>query len=143
MNVLLKYFPLLLNSRVIKGKKRWLAVLFFLVSGYQLFNPNGVGARWGIPSYDTFYNEPRDILIKRVQAASDAQQDTAEEFRSALDKFKSVVNFEGGDLEKRFTVLSAAFNDSESAAKRVSSRVDRVVSATNNVLEEWRAELSE
>jgi len=47
-----------------------------------MLSPNGIGADWGIPSIDTFYAEPRDILISRVEAASDAQQETAEEFRS-------------------------------------------------------------
>lgn len=108
-----------------------------------MFSPNGVGADWGIPSIDTFYAEPRDILINRVEAASDAQQETAEEFKSALEKFKEVTNFNGGDLEKKFNVLNAAYNRSEKAANNVTRRVDRVVNATNTLLDEWRDELSQ
>jgi hypothetical protein len=110
---------------------------------HQLFSPNGVGANWGIPSFDTFYAEPRDILISRVEAASDAQQETAEEFKSALEKFKQVTNFDGGDLEKKFNTLSAAYDRSENAATNVTQRVDRVVTATNNLLNEWRDELKQ
>ena len=132
-----------MNAKALKGKKRWIGIAAALFSGYQLFNPNGVGADWGVPSIDTLYKEPRDVLITRVEAASDAQQDTAEEFRSALEKFKSVTNFDGGDLEQRFNTLNSAFENSEDAANRVSTRVDRVVTATNNLLEEWRDELTQ
>ena len=108
-----------------------------------MLSPNGVGADWGIPSYDTFYKEPRDVLVSRVEMARDVQIETAEEFKSALEKFKAVTHFEGGDLEKKFNSLSSAFEDSEKAAKKVSSRIDRVTAAANNLLEEWREELDD
>lgn len=132
-----------MNGKALRGKKRWLSLAAIVVGLYQVFSPNGVGADWGVPSFDTFYKEPRDILITRVEAASDAQQDTAEEFRSALEQFKSVTNFTGGDLEKKFNTLNKAFKQSEEAAENVSSRVDRVVSATNRLLDEWRDELGQ
>ncbi len=143
MNAFLKSLPLLLSGSKLKGKKRWITLIGTLLAAHQLLSPNGIGAEWGIPSYDTFYKEPRDILITRVEAASDAQQDTAKEFHSALEEFKSVTNFDGGDLEKKFNTLNAAFKQSESAAKDVESRVDRVVTATNKLLSEWREELSQ
>lgn len=142
MNPLVKFLPLLMNSKVLKSKK-WLVLIALLGGGYQLVSPNGIGADWGIPSIDTFYQEPRDILINRVEAASKAQQETAEEFRSALEKFKEVVNFSGGDLEKKFNTLNAAYERSESAANNITKRVDRVVKASNNLLSEWRDELNE
>ncbi len=143
MQAILKYIPLILNAKALRGKKRWLTLLAIAVSAYQLLSPNGVGADWGIPSYDTFYKAPRDVLISRVEAASDAQQETAEEFRSALEEFKSVTGFDGGDLEKQFNTLNAAFEKSEDAAQNVGSRIDRVVSATNRLLQEWKEELNQ
>jgi len=143
MNPLVKFLPLLLNSKTLSKNKKWLVIAAIVGGGYQMLSPNGVGADWGIPSIDTFYKEPRDVLITRVEAASEAQQETAEEFRSALEKFKDVVNFDGGDLEKKFNTLSAAYDRSEDAASNVSKRVDRVVKATNTLLSEWRDELSE
>lgn len=143
MNPLLKFAPLLMNSKLVSKHKKWLVLLGILFGTYQLLNPNGVGARWGIPSFDTFYLEPRDILVKRVAAASEAQQETAEEFKSALEKFKAVTNFDGGDLQKMFNKLNAAYEDSQEAANSVSQRVDNVVSASNNLLKEWREELNQ
>ena len=143
MNTLLKFLPAIMSSRYVKGKKRWVTLLALLFGVYQILSPNGVGANWGIPSYDTFYKEPRDVLITRVEAASEAQQETAKEFRSALEEFKSVTNFSGGNLEAKFNKLNAAYKDSEDAANNVRSRVDRVVDATNKLLKEWREELDQ
>ena len=142
MNPLVKFLPLLMNSKMLKSKK-WLILKAVLGGGYQLVSPNGIGADWGIPSIDTFYQEPRDILINRVVAASEAQEETAEEFKSALEKFKEVVNFEGGDLEKKFNTLNTAYERSEAAASNITKRVDRVVKASNDLLSEWRDELNE
>lgn len=143
MNALLRYLPLIFDSKHLRGKKRWLSVLTAAIVAYQAFSTNGIGADLGIPSYDTFYKEPRDVLVSRVEAASDAQHETAQEFKSALEEFKSVTGFDGGDLEKQFNTLNAAFKDSEDAAKNVSSRIDRVVAATNRLLSDWREELGD
>ncbi|MFQ3245473.1 MAG: hypothetical protein ACI9SP_002121 [Arenicella sp.] len=143
MNPLVKFLPLLSNTRMLSNQKKWLVLVAAVVSMYQLFSPNGVGANWGIPSFDTFYAEPRDILINRVEAASDAQQETAEEFKSALAKFKQVTNFDGGELERKLNTLSKAYDRSEDASRNVTQRVDRVVTATNNLLDEWRDELKQ
>lgn len=132
-----------MNSTFFTSHKKWLALPVIFYAAFQLLNPNGVGAKMGIPSYDTFYLEPRDVLVKRVEAASDAQNDTAEEFKSALEKFKDVTNFDGGDLEAMFNKLNKAYERSEKAAATVSQRVDNVVSATNQLLEEWRVELNQ
>ena len=138
MNNLLKLLPALLSTTSFAKHKKWLGVLFAVLGAYQLLSPNGVGASWGVPSIDTFYKEPRDVLVDRVEAARDVQQSAAEQFKSALEKFKAVTNFDGGDLEKKFNTLNSAFERSEDAADKVSGRVDRVVSATNSLLDEWR-----
>lgn len=143
MNPLVKFLPLLANSKIFSKHKKWLVLVATIIGAYQMFSPNGVGANWGVPSFDTFYAEPRDILISRVEAASDAQRETAEEFKSALEKFKQVTNFDGGDLEKKFNTLSTAYDRSEDAANNVTRRVDHVVRATNNLLDEWRDELKQ
>lgn len=143
MTQFLKYLPLLFSKEGLGKNKKWLVLITALYGGYQMLSPNGVGANWGIPSYDTFYQEPRDVLVTRVEAARDVQIDTAEEFKTALQRFKEVTQFDGGDLEAKFNSLNAAFESSEAAAGRVSNRVDQVTAATNRLLEEWRDELAE
>ena len=143
MNYLLKLLPVLLSKMKLGGYKKWLVLLATLLAGQQAFSINGLGASLGIPSYDTFYKAPRDVLVNRVETARDVQLETAQEFKSALEQFKQVTHFDGGDLEKKFNTLSAAFERSEAAADEVGGRVDRVVTATNRLLDEWRKELDE
>ena len=44
---------------------------------------------------EKFGYEKREILVDRVIDARDAQQETKEQFTSALEKFSDVVNFDG------------------------------------------------
>lgn len=143
MNPIVKLLPLLASAKVLGKHKKWLTLAVATFGGYQMFSTTGIGADWGIPSYDTFYKEPRDILVTRVENASEVQKDAAEEFKTALEEFKSVTNFEGGDLEKKFNKLNSAFKQSESVASDVNKRVDAVVRATNRLLKEWREELQD
>ena len=50
---------------------------------------------------DQLWKEPRDLLVDRIEVARDVQQETAEEFKSALEQFKDVTSFEGGALEEK------------------------------------------
>jgi len=65
---------------------------------------------------ENFGIHKRDILVDRVVDARDAQQDAQEQFKSALDEFKSVVNVEGGKLEKAYSRLNKEFEESDESA---------------------------
>ena len=61
----------------------------------------------------TYYNtleqfgvHKREILVDRVDAARDSQVEAKEQFETALEKFRSVVDFDGGDLEKTYNELN-------------------------------------
>lgn len=94
-------------------------------------------------SLASLWMEPRDLLVSRVEAAKDAQEDTVEEFQTAMGKFKAVTSFDGGDLEKQFNTLNDSFESSEAAANDIRKRVDQVVGATNGLLDEWKNELEQ
>ncbi|NNC56637.1 MAG: DUF2959 domain-containing protein [Woeseiaceae bacterium] len=89
------------------------------------------------------WKEPRDLLVDRVEAARDSQHDAAEQFRDALTEFKSVVNLPDSDLERHYNKLNSAHKRSQAAADGISKRVDRVVKASNRLLDEWRSELDD
>ncbi len=57
---------------------------------------------------EKFGKYKKDILVDRVQNARDAQQQTKEQFVSALDKFKSVVNVPGGKLQEKYDAQDSA-----------------------------------
>ncbi|CAA0104042.1 Uncharacterised protein [Zhongshania aliphaticivorans] len=96
----------------------------------------------------TYYNamekvgvHKRDILVDRVGEAKEAQQETQEQFKDALTEFRSVVSFDGGDLEKYYNRLNNEFEDSEAAAQDLSSRIDKVESVAEALFDEWQDEL--
>lgn len=92
---------------------------------------------------DRLWKEPRELLVDRVVGARDAQAETVEQFRTAMEEFKGVTGFSGGDLEEKFDRLNTAFTDSEAAAEEINDRIDSVVAASNRLLSEWEDELEQ
>lgn len=92
---------------------------------------------------ETMGYEKREILVDRVEAARDAQEEASEQFTSALDQFRATVNFDGGDLEAIYGRLNSEYQDSLSEAENVSARIDSVESVSEDLFDEWQAELAE
>ena len=92
---------------------------------------------------DWMWKEPREILVDRVEEARDSQHAAAEQFRDALTEFKAVVDLPESGLERQYNKLNAAHKRSQAAADRIGKRIDRVVAASNRLLDEWRAELDD
>ncbi len=85
----------------------------------------------------------RDILIDRVENARDAQNDAQEQFKDALEEFSSIVNFDGGDLQKMYNRLSGEYEASQEAATEVSERIDKVENVAHALFKEWEGELDQ
>lgn len=87
--------------------------------------------------------EKRDILADRVEEARDAQSDAKEQFTSALDRYRSVVNVDGGDLEQIYDRLNAELERSQAGAQQVEERVGAVESVADDLFDEWEAEIGD
>ena len=85
----------------------------------------------------------RDILVDRVDEASQAQEDAKEEFQSALETFTSVVAVPPSDLQDSYETLAEALEDSQSRAEEVSDRIDAVESVSDALFEEWAEEIEQ
>jgi len=85
--------------------------------------------------------EKRDILIDRIEDAREAQQDTQEQFKDALEQYRAVVNFNGGDLEKLYNRLSSEYEDSSEAAEEIAARIRKVEDVAEDLFDEWQKEL--
>jgi predicted lipid-binding transport protein (Tim44 family) len=83
----------------------------------------------------------REIMVDRVKAARDSQQETKQEFANALERFKSVVQVKGGDLEAKYNKLNKALQNSEKQAREVRERIESVESVSDALFDEWKAEL--
>src|SRR5512136_2292164 len=85
----------------------------------------------------------RDIMVDRVKAARDTQNEAKQQFLMAMEQFKSVVNFQGGDLEKEYDKLNATLQKSESKAADVRNRISAVEDVSEALFSEWRSEIKQ
>lgn len=135
MNPLItKIVPLI--PSIFKKKRSWVLMAALLGAGYFVTGSLSSGIDW-------MWKEPREVLVDRVEEARDSQHAAAEQFRDALTEFKAVVELPDSDLERQYSKLNAAHKRSQAAAERINKRVDRVVDASNRLLDEWSAELND
>ncbi len=85
----------------------------------------------------------RDIMVDRVKAARDTQNEAKQQFLTAMEQYKSVVNFQGGDLEKEYNKLNATLQKSESKAAEVRNRISAVEDVSEALFSEWRLEIKQ
>ena len=92
---------------------------------------------------EQFGIEKRDVLVDRVKDARGEQKDAQEVFASALDEFRSLIEVDGGDLEKKYDKLSASYERAKKQAQAVNDRVDAVEDVGRRLFKEWEAELKQ
>lgn len=93
----------------------------------------GTMERLGVPK--------REIMVSRITEAQEAQEEGQEQFKNALEQFRSVVNFDGGELQAVYDRLDAEFQDSEAAADRIRNRIRAVEDVADALFDEWEDEL--
>jgi len=92
---------------------------------------------------ETFGHHKRDILVDRVEDARDAQEDAKDQFKTALERFNEVVAVKGGDLQDKYNSLKTELDRSESKAKAVTERIDKVSEVADDLFKEWVNELDD
>lgn len=85
----------------------------------------------------------RDIMVHRVEKARDTQLEAKQQFKSALDQFTQLTNYDGGDLEETYNRLNDEYEDSVDKAKEVRKRIDDIEDVSEALLEEWKEEINE
>ena len=91
--------------------------------------------------WDAVGVEKREILVDRVEAAQETQQEAQKEFASALEEFSALINFKGGELEDVYNNLNDKYESSRDAAQDVSNRINKVQSVAESLFREWAEEL--
>jgi len=92
---------------------------------------------------ETFGTEKRDILVDRIEDTRDDQTATKEEFQSALEKFKTVANVEGGELEAKYDELNSAYESAAARAQQVREDIEAVEDVADDLFSEWSSEIDE
>ena len=85
----------------------------------------------------------RDIMVHRVEKARDTQEETKEQFKSALQQFTAVTNFSGGDLEKVYNKLNDEYLASVDQADEVKKRIKDIEDVSGALFSEWELELEQ
>lgn len=85
----------------------------------------------------------RERLVDNVKKARDEQVEAKEQFASALEQFRAVVNFKGGDLEKVYKKLNSEYEAAESQADDVRDRIQAVKNVAQALFAEWKEEIEQ
>ena len=85
----------------------------------------------------------REILIDRVEQASESQQEAKEEFASALEQLSSLINFDGGDLQSQYQLSEQHYQASLKAAEEVNDRISAIENVAQALFEEWQEEIAQ
>lgn len=85
----------------------------------------------------------RERLVDNVKAARQEQVAAKEQFATALEQFKSVVNFEGGNLEAMYNKLNKEYERSESQAEKVRDKIASVKNVARALFDEWKDEIGQ
>jgi hypothetical protein len=93
-------------------------------------------------AWEKFGKQKRDLLKSNVEAARDGQEKAAEQFKDTLTRLKELYQFEGGDLEKVYSRLKNEFDRSESRAKEVRNRIQKVEQIAADMFQEWEKEIT-
>lgn len=85
----------------------------------------------------------RDVMVYRVEKARDTQQETKEQFQSALDQFIAVTRFKGGDLEAAYNTLNREYEASVNKADEVKQRIRDIEDVSEALFSEWENEITQ
>ena len=85
----------------------------------------------------------RDILVDRVEETRDSQNAAKEQFQTTLERFQSLTNFSGGELESKYKQLNSAYESCKGRADDVTKKIDAVEDVAKDMFTEWKQELQE
>ncbi|MCB9860383.1 MAG: DUF2959 domain-containing protein [Phycisphaeraceae bacterium] len=85
----------------------------------------------------------REQLVSHVEKARNAQEDAKEQFADALEEFKALTGYSGGDLEAVYNKLKKEYERSQDRAEAVTDRINMVELVSSKLFKEWETELDE
>ena len=112
------------------------ALLWFVIGliGWSTLYYSGL-EKIGIPK--------REVMVHRVEKARDTQQETKQQFKSALEQFTAATNFKGGSLESTYNKLNGEYEASAKMAEAVNKRISEIEDVSGALFSEWETELTQ
>jgi Protein of unknown function (DUF2959) len=87
--------------------------------------------------------EKRDILVSRVETGKEDQKAAEGQFKTTMQKFQELTQFNGGDLEAEYNKLNSSYESCVSRADAVSKNIKSIDTVANDMFAEWNTELSQ
>lgn len=85
----------------------------------------------------------RDVMVYRVEKARDTQEETKEQFKSALEQFTAATNFQGGDIETVYNNLNDEYEASVDKAEEINERIADIEDVAEALFAEWEEEITQ
>ncbi|GAW84827.1 conserved hypothetical protein [Bathymodiolus platifrons methanotrophic gill symbiont] len=92
---------------------------------------------------ESFGQHKRDLVVVRVEEASDSLQETKIQFLDALERFKSVVNVDSGSLEDKYRLLKQQYDFCTMRSEIVANKIQAIEEVSDALFKEWESELKE
>lgn len=122
-------------------KCSWLLILVVTVGCQSTIDKAVRNTKYS--AYEMIGVEKRDLLGKYVKDTREAQEDTKEAFKDALDQLKKTYNFDGGKLERQYSSLNDAYEEADVRAQTVRKDIDKVEKVADDLFAEWKKEIGE
>ena len=87
--------------------------------------------------------EKRDLLVSAVDDAKTDQEKAKEQFKTTMQRFQELTNFQGGELEAKYKQLDGDYQSCVSRANAVSKQIKDVDEVAQDMFKEWRTELDQ
>ena len=94
-------------------------------------------------AWEMLGQEKRDLLRSNVSAVQEEQQETADQFESALDRLRELTAVDAGELEDVYDDLNADYEEAKLRADGVHERIEKIDSIANDLFLEWETEIGE
>lgn len=94
-------------------------------------------------AWEKFGYAKRERLVDNVKAAAAEQGEAKKQFATALEEFKSVVAFDGGNLETVYNKLKKEYDRCETSAGDVNTKIASVRNVAKSLFTEWQGEVNE
>ncbi|MEE9412257.1 MAG: DUF2959 domain-containing protein [Methylococcales bacterium] len=85
----------------------------------------------------------REVMKFRVEKARETQEETKEQFRTTLEKFTELTNFQGGNLEATYKKLNTAYEASKKKVGEINHRISEIEKVSDALFSEWETELDQ
>ena len=87
--------------------------------------------------------EKRHLLTDSVADVKDSQTEAKEEFIDALSQIKALYDFDGGELESVYKKIKSSYEDCQTRAEQIETRIAKVKTVAGDLFAEWDTEINE